>query len=143
MFVGEYNHTLDSKGRVSLPAKFRSFFESGAVITKGIDHCLFVYTRAEWDKLASKVANLPVSQSNNRAFSRLMLAGAWEVQLDKQNRVVVPDHLRTYASLKKETVVIGLYNRMEIWDKAEWERYKLGTDASGSDIAEALGTIGV
>ena len=94
MFIGEYNHNLDEKGRLAVPVKFRKKLEKGAVVTKGLDSCLFLYTIDEWKILAEKLSHLPISQSNTRAFSRLMLAGAMDVQVDKQGRIVVPDYLR-------------------------------------------------
>lgn len=138
MFIGEYQHNLDEKGRVAIPAKFRGKLSEGAVVTKGLDNCLFLYTKEEWEKLATKLASLPISKANTRAFSRLMLAGAMDVQLDKQGRIVLPEYLRQYASLKKKIILAGLYNRLEIWEESEWEKYKQGTEEQSSDIAEAL-----
>lgn len=143
MFIGEYNHTIDNKGRISIPSKFREELKGGVVITRGLDNCLFLYPKKEWEKLALKLSQLPISQANTRAFSRLMLAGAWDVEVDKQGRVVVPDYLRKYATLNKKAVIAGLFNRLEIWDSAEWEKYKEGTEKSSGDIAEALGELGV
>ena len=143
MFIGEYKHTVDTKGRLSIPSKFRRKLKEGVVITRGLDNCLFLYPKSEWEKLASKLSQLPISQANNRAFTRLMLAGAWDVKLDKQGRVVVPDYLRKYALLDKKTVIAGLYNRLEIWDVNKWNKYKEGTEKSSNEIAEALGEIGV
>lgn len=143
MFIGEYRHSVDDKGRLALPAKFRSLLAKGAVITRGLDHCLFVYAAAEWKKLAEKLAALPFSQANSRAFSRLMLAGAMDVELDKQGRAVVPQYLREYASLSKDVVVAGLYDRLEIWDAHAWEKYKKHTEKQSNDIAEKMGELGV
>ncbi len=143
MFIGEYNHTVDSKGRLSIPSKFRRELKEGVVITRGLDSCLFLYPKSEWKKLATKLSQLSISQANNRAFTRLMLAGAWDVSLDKQGRVVVPDYLRKYALLNKKTVIAGLFNRLEIWDVDKWNKYKEGTEKSSNEIAEALGEIGV
>lgn len=143
MFIGEYQHTIDEKGRLAIPAKFRAQLSKGAVVTKGLDDCLFLYTLEEWEKLADKLAKLPISKSNTRAFSRLMLAGAMDVQIDKQGRIVLPEYLRGYGHLKKNVVVAGLYNRLEVWDQEKWERYKQGTEKSSSDIAEALGELDV
>src|SRR3990167_4082354 len=104
MFIGEYHHAIDEKGRLAIPMKFRKQLKAGAVVTRGLDNCLFVYTMEEWKKLAEKISNLPFSQANSRAFSRLMLAGAMDVELDKQGRVIVPEYLREYAKLGKEVV---------------------------------------
>ena len=143
MFIGEYSHNLDEKGRVAIPAKFRNDLKKGAVITRGLDSCLFVYTKDEWKKLAEKLATLPFSQANSRAFARLMLAGAMDVEFDKQGRALVPEYLRQFAGLKKNVVVAGLYNRLEMWDQAAWEKYKQGTENQSTDIAEALGELNV
>ncbi|MCK5122755.1 MAG: division/cell wall cluster transcriptional repressor MraZ [Candidatus Pacebacteria bacterium] len=143
MFIGEYNHNLDSKGRLAVPVKFRDDLKKGVVITKGLDGCLFLYTMSEWKILAEKLSKLPISQSNTRAFARLMLAGAMDVQVDKQGRVVLPDYLRKYASLKKKIIIGGLYNRLEIWDENNWEKYKNKTEKESGDIAEKLGELGV
>ncbi len=101
MFIGEYSHNLDDKGRLAVPKKFRADLERGIVVTRGLDRCLFVYTMEEWKEIATKLSNLPFSQSNSRAFSRLMLAGAMDLIPDKQGRVSIPEYLREYAGLKK------------------------------------------
>jgi len=138
MFIGEYQHNLDDKGRLAIPAKFRAKLAKGAVVTKGLDNCLFLYTAAEWEKLATKLANLTISKANTRAFSRLMLAGAMDVQLDKQGRIILPEYLRKFGNLKKKTILAGLYSRLEIWDEDNWNKYKKGTEKQSTDIAEAL-----
>lgn len=143
MFIGEYNHNLDEKGRLAIPVKFRKILEKGAVVTKGLDSCLFLYTIDEWKILAEKLSHLPISQSNTRAFSRLMLAGAMDVQIDKQGRIILPDYLRKYAELKKKVIINGLYNRLEIWDESKWDAYKLKTEKESDAIAEKLGELGV
>jgi len=143
MFIGEYNHTIDEKGRVAVPVKFRQELAVGAVVTKGLDNCLVVYPLTEWNKLAEKLAQLPISQSNTRAFSRLMLAGAMDVSLDKQGRFILPEYLRQYASVSKKVVVAGLYNRIEIWDEANWGKYKNNSESKSEEIAEQLGGLGV
>lgn len=142
MFIGEYQHNLDEKGRLAIPTKFRASLKK-AVVTKGIDNCLFVFTMDEWLKLAEKLSLLPLSQSNTRAFSRLMLAGAMDLELDQQGRAVLPEYLRKYAGLSKEVVVAGLYNRLEVWDKAEWGKYKQRSEKNSERIAEQLGSLGV
>lgn len=138
MFIGEYALRVDEKGRLSIPVKFRGALKSGAVVTRGLDSSLFLYTRKEWEKLAQKLALLPVSKANTRAFSRLMLAGAMDVEMDKVGRIILPDYLRGFAGITKRVVVAGLYNRLEIWDEEKWERYKENTEKSAGDIAEAL-----
>jgi len=143
MFIGEYKHNLDDKGRLAVPAKFRSMLKKGAVVTKGLDDCLFIYPKEEWKKIATKLANLPISQAKARAFSRLMLAGAMEVDFDNQGRITLPEYLRLFSNLKKKAVIAGLYDRLEIWEEGRWDRYKAGTEKQSSDIAEALGDLGV
>jgi len=143
MFIGEYQHAVDDKGRLAIPVKFRKKLVRGAVVTRGLDNCLFVYTAEEWKKLARRLSELPFSQANTRAFARLMLAGAMDVEIDGQGRVVLPEYLRQYAKIGKEVVVAGLYSRLEIWDKATWETYKVQTEKNSNDIAEKLGELGV
>lgn len=142
MFIGEYQHIIDDKGRLAIPMKFRERLGKGAVITRGLDSCLFVFPMDEWTKFAEKISALPFSQSNSRAFSRLMLAGAMDVEIDKQGRVVVPEYLREYAKLGKDTVVAGLYNRIEVWDRSKWAKYKSKTEKDSGDIAEKMGELG-
>ena len=143
MLLGEYRHNLDTKGRMAIPAKFRDALTAGAIITRGIDSCLFVFTNTDWDTLAKKLIALPLAQANSRAFARLMLAGATDVAPDNQGRILIPDYLRKYAGLKKEVVVAGLYNRIEIWDEAAWTAYKIKTESSSEAIAEKLGELGI
>lgn len=143
MFIGEYHHTLDDKGRMAVPIKFRADLAQGAVVTRGLDRSLFLYPKSEWQKLAEKLASLPMSQADTRAFSRLMLAGAMEVDIDKTGRVNIPEYLREYAGLTKDVVVAGLFNRLEIWDEATWKTYAAKTEAEGNDIAERLSNLGV
>ena len=107
------------------------------------DSCLFLYPLKEWQSLATKLAALPLSQANTRAFARLMLAGAMEVSLDKQGRLMIPEYLRSYAYLKKRVVVTGLFNRLELWDSDHWESYRQGTEQNSGAIAEALNNLGV
>lgn len=143
MFIGEYNHNLDPKGRMAMPAKFRSKLSGGAIITRGLDKCLFIFGAGEWENLAQKLISLPLAQANSRAFVRLMLAGAMGVELDKQGRILIPDYLREYAGLIKQVVVTGLYNRIEVWDSESWKTYKQKTEGSSDEIAEKLSELGI
>lgn len=143
MFIGEYQHNIDSKGRLAVPAKFRAILKDGAVVTRGLDNCLFLYPKKQWGELAEKLGKLPISQSKARAFSRLMLAGAMDVDFDNQGRITLPEYLRSFAVLKKKTIIAGLYDRLEIWDEVSWNKYKSNTEKKSSDIAEALGELGV
>ncbi len=143
MFIGEYQHTLDEKGRLAMPVKFRAQIAEGAVVTKGLDNCLSVYTLPEWEKLAEKLASMPLTQAASRAFARLMLAGATQIVPDKQGRVNIPAYLREYAELSGQVVVAGLYSRIEIWSQKNWQEYKSKTEGDSSAIAEELSNLGV
>jgi MraZ protein len=143
MFLGEFKHNLDLKSRLAIPAKFRSGLSTGAVITRGLDKCLFLFPQKEWEVLASKLMNLPLSQSGSRAFVRLMLSGASDVEFDVQGRILIPEALRLYAGLSKKAVVTGLYNRIEVWNEEEWMKYKSKTESAGDEIAEKLGQLGI
>jgi len=143
MLLGEYQHNLDTKGRMAVPAKFREQLAAGAIITRGIDNCIFMFGHVEWEELAKKIVGLPLAQANARAFGRLMLAGAADVELDHQGRILIPEYLRKYAGLKKEVIVTGLYTRVEIWDEASWKAYKTKTENSSEAIAEKLGELGI
>jgi MraZ protein len=143
MLLGEYKHNLDNKGRMAIPVKFRDKLGTGMILTRGLDNCLFVFGEKEWGILVEKLNALPLAQANSRAFVRLMLAGAVDVSLDAQGRVLVPDYLRKYAHLKKDVVVAGLYSRAEIWDAELWNRYKEKTEGASEEIAEKLGELGI
>lgn len=143
MFIGEYKHNLDEKGRLAVPAKFRSGLGGSLIITRGLDHCLFVFTTEEWQTLATKINALPLTQANSRAFARLMLSGAVEASVDSQGRVLIPDYLRSYAELGKGAILAGVYNRVEIWDEEKWGAYKMQTEANSDEIAERLGELGI
>lgn len=137
-FIGEYHYVLDEKGRLTVPTKFRSHFTDGCVVTKGVDACLFMFTAQEWSVLAERIAGLPMTQGNTRAYSRMLLGGAMDVELDKQSRIAVPEYLRTYAGLEHDVVIVGLYRRLELWDRAAWETYKAKIEAETPAIAETL-----
>ncbi len=141
MFIGEYNHTLDDKGRLAVPAKFRQLLRNGAVVAKGLDKCLVLYPKKEWDKLAEKISALPFNKTNDRSLARFILAGAIEADFDNQGRITLPDYLRSFAKLHKKAVIAGLYSRLEIWDETAWNLYKKATEKQSNQIAEALGEI--
>ncbi len=143
MLIGEFTHSIDDKGRIAIPAKFRALFKSGIVVTKGLDNCLFIYSKEEWEKLAQKLTSLPISQASSRAFARLMLAGAMAASLDGQGRIMVPEYLRQYAGLDKKAVLAGLYNRLEVWSTDAWEKFKQETEKAHVDIAEKLRELGI
>ncbi len=143
MFIGEYNHNLDDKGRLAIPVKFRAILKKGAVVTKGLDSCLFLYSQEQFEKMAAKFAALPISQSKARAFSRHMLAGAMDVEFDSQGRITLPEYLRQFSSLKKSIIVAGLYDHLEIWDEGVWNKYKAESEKNSNAIAEELGDLGI
>jgi len=143
MFIGEYNHNLDDKGRLAIPAKFRAILKKGAVVTKGLDNCLFLYSKEQFEEIAKKIASLPLSQSKARAFTRHMLAGAMDLEFDNQGRITLPEYLRKFSGLNKKVIVAGLYNHLEIWDENAWNKYKLNSERNSSSIAEALGDLGI
>ncbi|TSC96751.1 MAG: mraZ protein [Candidatus Berkelbacteria bacterium Licking1014_2] len=139
MFIGEYQHTIDQKNRLAVPIKFREALQDGLIITRGIDECLFIYPKETWQLLAEKIAALPFYQADNRAFSRLMLAGAMEVEIDNQGRILLPGYLKNYGKLKTKIVVAGVYDRLEIWDSRIWQEYKNKTESSAEEIASRVG----
>lgn len=143
MFIGEYSHSIDSKKRLAVPVRFRNELKNKAVITRGLDKCLFIYPMKVWSELANKLGNLPVGESGTRSFIRLMLAGAVDVEVDKQGRILIPDYLKEYAGFQKNVVIAGLYNRLEAWDEKKWNVYKKNAEKNSDEIAEQLGKLGV
>lgn len=121
MFIGEYHHNLDQKGRLMLPVNLRNILLGSFVITRGIDECLYVYSVQSWEKLVAKIEELPLTKKGARSFSRMMLSGAREVTLDKQGRMNIPNVLLEYASLEKECVILGVGDKLEIWNKGKWQ----------------------
>lgn len=142
MLIGEYKHNLDPKKRLAIPAKLRKELGEGAVLTRGLDSCLFVFPIKQWHVLAEKLANLPMGQQDTRSFARLLLSGAVEVEFDGLGRVLIPEYLKLYAGLNKQAVIAGLYNRLEIWDEAKWETYKANLEKNSDSIAQKLGELG-
>ncbi|RSK26932.1 transcriptional regulator MraZ [Bacillus sp. HMF5848] len=138
MFMGEYHHSIDTKGRLIVPAKFRDALGDTFVITRGLDGCLFVYPMPEWKILEEKLKALPLTKKDARAFTRFFFSGAVEMELDKQGRVNLPSPLVTYATLEKDCVVIGVSNRVEIWDKAKWQQVVDESEDAFAEIAENM-----
>lgn len=138
MFLGEHQHTIDAKGRLIIPSRFREGLGERFVVTKGLDTCLFAYPLSEWHVLEQKMRSLPMTRSDARAFVRFFFSGATECELDKQGRVLIPANLREYAGLKKDIVVIGVSSRVEIWSKERWEVYSQESASSVEEIAEDL-----
>lgn len=138
VFMGEYQHTIDDKGRIIIPAKFRDDLGDCFVVTRGLDQCLFVYPMEEWNQLEQKLKALPLMKSDARAFTRFFFSGATECELDKQGRANIPNNLVEHAKLAKDCVVIGVSNRVEIWSKDVWSAYAEQSEQSFNEIAEKL-----
>lgn len=141
MFMGEYNHTIDAKGRLIVPAKFREALGDEFVVTRGLDDCLFVFPNEGWKVFEEKLSTLPVANKNARRFARFFLSGAATVELDKQGRILIPATLREYGALEKEVVFIGVANRVEIWSKERWENSAVMDDMD--EIAESMDELGL
>lgn len=138
MFIGQFEHSIDSKGRLSFPALFRKSLQSGAVVTKGLDGCLFVFPKKKFEQMAESISNLPYTKSAARQYSRLILANAGELVFDKQGRIIIPSYLREYAGLKDGVIVAGLYDRIELWSKRSWKSLTEKVDKGAGEIAEEL-----
>ena len=143
MFIGEYQHTIDPKGRVIMPAKFREGLGERFVLTKGLDHCLFAYPNEEWSILEKKLRSLPLTNKDARAFIRFFFAGACECELDKQGRILIPANLREYAGLEKDVVIIGVSTRVEIWSKNKWDEYNSASNLDHEAIVERMAELGI
>ena len=143
MLIGEFKHNLDAKKRLAIPAKFRKELGEGAVITRGLDNCLFVFPLKHWNQVAEKLASTPIGQKDSRSFARLILSGAMEVEFDGLGRIVIPEYLKSYAELKRVAVVAGVYTRLEIWDEDRWTAYKQNLEKNSDAIAEKLGELGI
>lgn len=143
MFIGEYQHTIDPKGRVIMPAKFREGLGEKFVLTKGLDHCLFAYPNEEWGILEKKLRSLPLTNKDARAFIRFFFAGACECELDKQGRILIPANLREYAGLERDVVIIGVSTRVEIWSKDRWDEYNNASSLDHEAIVERMAELGI
>ncbi len=143
MFLGEYEHTIDDKGRITIPARFRPELAPGLVVTRGLDGCLFVYPTEEWAQLAERINALPLTQRDARTFTRLMYSGAAHAEPDRQGRVLIPQYLREFAGIEAESVVIGLYSRIEIWNPDRWREVRRKAEEEGDAIAEQLANLGI
>ncbi|WKF84870.1 division/cell wall cluster transcriptional repressor MraZ [Lacticaseibacillus pantheris] len=143
MFMGEFHHNLDAKGRLIIPAKFREQLGDDFVLTRGMDGCLFGYPQSEWAKLQEKLQTLPLTQKNARTFVRLLYSAATECELDKQGRINVPKPLMTHAALDKACVLVGVANRIEIWNTERWERFATDAESDFDEISENLMDFGL
>lgn len=143
MFIGQFEHSIDEKNRIAIPAKFRRELKGGAIISKGLDGCLFMFPKAKFTQMAQSIGSLPLSKSSARLYARLMLASAEEVDFDNQGRIVLPGYLRRFGNFKKSAEVIGIYDRVEIWAKETWEKESGRTDKRAEDLIEDLSELGV
>ncbi|MBC7836905.1 division/cell wall cluster transcriptional repressor MraZ [Acetobacteraceae bacterium] len=142
MLIGEHRHTLDSKKRLSLPAKFRKEIGKKVIVTRGLDNCLFLFAEAPWKKIVAKLESLPVGSSDSRGLSRFILAGAHEIEVDKAGRILIPDFLKEFAQLEASVVVTGVSDRIEIWNEKAWEEYRKAIEKTAVNMAQALGEVG-
>lgn len=138
MFTGEYLHTLDTKGRVIIPSRLRDGLGEKFMITRGLDHCIFAYPLSEWASLEEKMIKFPLTKKDYRAYNRLFFSGAMEVEADKQGRVLIPQYLRDYAGIEKDVMIIGVADRVELWNEAAWKEYFEEVDSNYEELAEKL-----
>lgn len=143
MFLGEFTHTIDSKKRLAIPTRLRKDLGESVVITRGPDHCLFLYPLAVWEGMAEKLSKLPLGQADTRNFVRFMLAGASEGEFDSLGRIIIPETLRTYAGLGAKAVIVGVFDRIEVWAPERWEEVRRMTEEHADRLAERLGDLGV
>lgn len=141
MFLGEYLHTLDSKNRISIPSKFRKELGRVVVITRGLDHCLYVYSRKAWEKQAREYAAEVNGSAARRGLARLFLAGSSEIDVDGSGRVLIPEHLKSFASISEKAVVAGVADRVEIWEENAWKKYTTEIERDADVFAEKVGDI--
>lgn len=143
MFIGEYEHSVDAKGRAIMPAKLREDIGEKFIVTKGLDGCLFAYSKTEWSNFEEKLKTLPLTNKNARDFVRFFLSGAVECEIDKQGRFLIPNNLRIYATLEKEIMIIGVGTRIEIWNRDSWKKYSSDENISADEIAENMTMLGI
>ena len=143
MLIGEYLHTLDSKKRLSLPAKFRKVVGRKVVVTRGLDACLFMFPLATWKVIAEKLQSLPFGKSDTRGMSRFLLAGAVETEVDSAGRILIPEYLKEFADLKSRVVLAGVSDRIEIWNEKTWDEYKRHIEKGADQMAQTLGDMGI
>jgi MraZ protein len=143
MLIGEYRHTIDTKKRLALPAKFRRELGKKVVITRGFEGCLVIYSEKKWESESSKLENLPTGRRDARGVNRIFLAGASEVNMDSLGRVLIPEYLKKYAELKKNVVICGLSNKLEVWDSRKWDIYRKKVEKDIDNISEKLGDFGI
>lgn len=143
MLLGEYRHNVDTKGRVSVPSRFRADLGQSFVVTKGLDNCLFVYSKEGWETFENKLKELPLTNTDARTFMRFFFAGATECEVDKQGRINIPQVLREYAGIKKDVVIVGVATRAEIWDSNNWDQYTSSDSLDVTKIASQMSNLGI
>ena len=143
MFIGEYNHSIDTKNRLAVPSKFRKQLGMQVVVTRGLDRCLSVYSLDAWNGIAQKLSSFPIGEASTRSFVRMMLSGAADVECDGQGRILLPEYLKEYAGLEKDVVITGLFDRVEIWDAKKWDDYRNKAEEDTDEVAEQLGKLGI
>ena len=142
MLIGEYTHNFDDKNRVSVPSKFRKEIGKKIVVTRGLDNCLFLYTLKGWEKISEKLGEMNVLTADNRGFNRFLLAGASEIDVDANGRILIPEHLRKFAKIEENVVFAGVHNRVELWNEDVWSEYKDKVVKQADALAEKLGQVG-
>lgn len=144
MFIGEFSHNLDDKGRLAIPAKFRALLDTGAVVARSLDNeCLTLYPRKKWEEIANKLANIPIAKKGARAFARIVLSGATDIEFDKQGRVNLPEYLLKFAKFEKKAIVTGQYDKIEIWSQDSWNKYTESAEITSKEVAEGLAELGL
>lgn len=143
MFMGEYRHSIDDKGRLIIPARFRAELGEAFILTRGLDHCLFVYPMEEWRQIEAKLRTLPLTKADARSFVRFFFSGAVECELDKQGRIMIPQNLREYAEIEKDVVAVGVSTRVELWSAGRWDKYVAEASESFDAIAESIVDLGI
>lgn len=143
MFIGEYTHAVDEKGRLQIPKRFRPELSDGATVSRGLDGCLFLHPKNRWQEFERELVGMPVTKRDARSFTRHMFAGAMEVKSDGVGRILIPPYLRDYAGIESEAVIIGVGKRVEIWEKRRWEKYRAQVEKDSEAVAERLSEIGL
>lgn len=143
MLIGEFTHTLDSKKRIALPAKFRKELGKKVVLTRGLDNCIFVYPITQWKEISEKLSHMSIGQSDSRGFNRFLLSGAIETDVDSAGRILIPDFLKSFAQLNQKVVLTGVATRVEIWNESHWRDYTKRIEKQADKLAEKLGDIGM
>lgn len=143
MFLGTYYHSIDDRGRISVPKKFRDELGGVAIVTRGLDGCLFLFTREAWTKVEQKILSVPLTRADARSFARLVLSGAMEVALDRLGRILLPKYLSEFANLTSEVAILGVGERIELWAKSKWESYSQNLESKGEEVAERLSELGI